>query len=74
MKAMAMWAADPVLVPVPDWPHLQVVLGDPEALLDLPEPVVVGHHFADARVVQISGDAGEPVPPLGLGDLLRGSP
>ncbi|MYF85647.1 MAG: hypothetical protein F4178_03875, partial [Rhodospirillaceae bacterium] len=63
--------ADPVLVPVPDRPHLQVVLGDPKALLDLPEPVVVGHHFGDAGVAQIGDDAGEPVPSLGLGDLLR---
>ena len=33
--------------------------------------MVVGHHFGDARIAQIGDDTGEPVPPLGLGDLLR---
>ncbi len=63
--------ADAVLVPVPDRAHLQVVLGDAEALLNLPKPVVVGHHLGDARIAQIGDDAGEAVPLFGFGDLLR---
>ena len=63
--------ADAVRGPVPDRSYPEIVLGDAEALLDLPEPVVVRQHFGRGRVAQIGDDTGQPVPSLRFGDLLR---
>ena len=51
-------------------PHLEVVLGDPEALLDPPEFAVAGEQLEMAHVGRVDGDAFQPVPADGFSDLV----
>ena len=59
----------PVGLPMEHRPHLEIVLGDPEALLDPPEFPAAGEQFGMAHVGRVGHDAFQPVPAGGLLDL-----
>lgn len=62
--------ADAPVGPVKHRPHPQVVLGDPETLLDLPELAVPVEELPHADAPEIGDDAVQAVPALGGMDLL----
>ena len=59
----------PVGLPMEHRPHLEIVLGDPEALLDPPEFAAAVEQFGMAHVGRVGHDAFRPVPAGGLLDL-----
>ena len=63
--------ADAPGCPVIDRAHLQVVLGDAEALFHLPQPAVARQQFGDRHAAHVRRHPVKPVPAGGLGDPVR---
>ena len=60
----------PLGIPLKHRPHLDVVLGDPEALLNPPQFAVAGEQLRMAHIERVGDDPFQPVPAGGLLDLV----